>query len=150
MRLVRRHQSRQSAKLFLQSSELGLHSTTPLAAGVCAPLPFGPGGRAHSLAGEGLGGGVPIPTRGHTLWCSILKYFVFDGIGSTSSPAACGRLSYNLDPFDIIFPPVQSYSSYSVAMSISSPAVLSPNESSWTMRPFVRCVPVQCIPYWRG
>jgi hypothetical protein len=29
------------------------------------------GGAGFSLGGEGLVGGVPIPTRGHTLWCSI-------------------------------------------------------------------------------
>ncbi len=46
-------QSRRSGKRFLQSSELGLPHPTPLAAGECAFLPFGPGG-AHSLAGEGL------------------------------------------------------------------------------------------------
>jgi hypothetical protein len=47
--------SRQSAKLFLQSSELGLPHPPP--AGECAPPPaFGSGGGgAHSLAGEGLG-----------------------------------------------------------------------------------------------
>ncbi len=48
-------QRRQSAKLFLQSSDLD--SPSPLAAGECAPPPFGPwgGGGAQSLAGEGLG-----------------------------------------------------------------------------------------------
>ncbi len=35
------------------------------------PPPFGPGGRAN----RGVGG-VQNPTRGHTLWCSIYKYFV--------------------------------------------------------------------------
>jgi hypothetical protein len=45
-------QSRQSAKLFLQSSELGLPHPPP--------------------AGRGVGG-VPIPTRGHTLWYSVYK-----------------------------------------------------------------------------
>jgi hypothetical protein len=34
------------------------------------PPPFGPGGRAHSLGGEGLGEFL-FPTRGHTLWCSV-------------------------------------------------------------------------------
>jgi hypothetical protein len=44
-------QSRQSAKLFLQSSELGLaHPTLACGRGV---------------------GGVPIPARGHTLWYSV-------------------------------------------------------------------------------
>jgi hypothetical protein len=45
--------SRQSAKLFLQSSELGLPH--PLSRRRECPPPFGPGGRAQSLAGEGLG-----------------------------------------------------------------------------------------------
>jgi hypothetical protein len=34
------------------------------------PLPVLWGG-AHSLARKGLGGRVPIPTRGHTLWYSL-------------------------------------------------------------------------------
>jgi hypothetical protein len=58
-------QSRQSAKLFLQSSELGLSQP-----GECAPHPLVTGGVAHSLAREG-DRRVPIPTRGHTLWYSL-------------------------------------------------------------------------------
>jgi hypothetical protein len=46
-------QSRQSAKLFLQSSELGLPHPSP--AGECALPPFAWGGGAHSLAREGVG-----------------------------------------------------------------------------------------------
>jgi len=46
-------QSRQSAKRF--SSRWNCDSPTPLAAGECAPPPFGPGGRAHSLAAKGVG-----------------------------------------------------------------------------------------------
>ncbi len=46
-------QSRQSAKLFLQSLELGLPQ--PLTSRRVCPPPFGSGGGAHSLAGE-LGG----------------------------------------------------------------------------------------------
>ncbi len=63
-------QSKQSAKLFLQSSELGLPQ--PLTRRrVCPTLPS-PGfwGRA-SLAGERGVGRVPISTRGHTLWYSL-------------------------------------------------------------------------------
>jgi hypothetical protein len=45
-------QSSQSARLFLQSSELGLPHPSP--AGECAPPPV-LGGGAHSLAREGLG-----------------------------------------------------------------------------------------------
>ncbi len=41
-------------------------------AGECAPLHFGSGGGgAHSLGGDGLG--IPIPTRGHTLWYSVFR-----------------------------------------------------------------------------
>ncbi len=59
-------QSRQSAKLFLQSSELGLpHPLTRRR--VCPP--FG-SGRGTLACGRG-SGGVPIPTSGHTLWYSI-------------------------------------------------------------------------------
>jgi len=51
-------QSRQSAWLFLPSSELGLpHPLIP---------PLVQGGGASSLAGPGVG--VQIPTRGQTLW----------------------------------------------------------------------------------
>jgi hypothetical protein len=46
-------QSRQSAKRF--SSRWNWDSPTPLAAGECAPPPFGPGGRADSLAAKGVG-----------------------------------------------------------------------------------------------
>jgi hypothetical protein len=46
-------QSRQSAKRF--SSRWNWDSPTPLAAGECAPPPYGPGGRAHSLAAKGVG-----------------------------------------------------------------------------------------------
>jgi hypothetical protein len=45
--------SRKSAKRF--SSRWNWDSPTPLATGECAPPPFGPGGRAHSLAAEGVG-----------------------------------------------------------------------------------------------
>jgi hypothetical protein len=46
-------QSRQSAKRF--SSRWNWNSPTHLAAGDCAPPPFGPGERAHSLAAKGVG-----------------------------------------------------------------------------------------------
>jgi hypothetical protein len=73
-------QSRQSAKLFLQSSELGLPQ--PLTRRRVCP-PFGSGGRS-TLACDRGGGRVPIPTKGHTLWCSIF---------------ICTRtLCYNLSP----------------------------------------------------
>jgi hypothetical protein len=50
-------QSRQSAKLFLKPSELGL---IPSPAGECSPHPFGSGGEGTFACGRG-GGGVPIP-----------------------------------------------------------------------------------------
>jgi hypothetical protein len=48
-------QSRQSAKLFLQSSELG--SPNPHTRRRVCPPPFGSGGGRHSLAVEGVHGG---------------------------------------------------------------------------------------------
>jgi hypothetical protein len=57
-------QSRQSAKLFLQSSQLGLPQ--PLTRRRVCPPPLVPGGGAHALAGERGGGSVPIHTRRHT------------------------------------------------------------------------------------
>jgi hypothetical protein len=62
-----RAQSRQSAKLFLQSLELGLPQ--PLTRRLVCPAPLDPGsGGTGTLAGERGVGRVPIPTRGHTLW----------------------------------------------------------------------------------
>ncbi len=61
-------QSRQSAKLFLQSSALGPLPPTPHPQ-ASVPPSFCTGGRG-TLAGERGVGRVPIPTRGHTLWCS--------------------------------------------------------------------------------
>ncbi len=75
-------QSRQSAKLFLKSSELG--HPHPLTRRRVCPPPFVPGGSAHSLAGEGVHGGVPMRTRGNTmryskyictLWYAIIIKF---------------------------------------------------------------------------
>jgi hypothetical protein len=64
-------QSRQSTKLSLQSSELG-HTLTRMR--VCFPLPFGSGGRAYSLAGEGMGGGSQFQRGdGH---CGTLGIYV--------------------------------------------------------------------------
>ncbi len=71
-------QSRQSAKLFLQSSELGL--PTPLAAVECAPHPLvrgGGGRRAHSLAGEGLGESQFRRGDLHSGALYMYKYFVY-------------------------------------------------------------------------
>jgi hypothetical protein len=62
-------QSRQNARLFLQSSELGL-SPTPSPAGLCAPPPlFGSVWRDTLSCGRG-GWRVLIPSRGQTLWYS--------------------------------------------------------------------------------
>jgi hypothetical protein len=59
-----RPQSRQNARLFLQSSELGLPH--PLAS---VPLPpLVPGGGTRSLAGEGVEGSQ---FRRRVIWCSI-------------------------------------------------------------------------------
>ncbi len=67
-------QSRQSAKLFLQSSELGLPQPITGRRGLPPPLQFR--GRG-TFAGERGGGRVPIPTRGHILWYSVYIYTYF-------------------------------------------------------------------------
>jgi hypothetical protein len=65
-------QSRQSAKLFLQSSELGLPQ--PITAGEYASLPLVPGGGAHSQARKGVG--ESLFRRGDT-HCGTLCVQVF-------------------------------------------------------------------------
>jgi hypothetical protein len=74
------HHRRQSAKLFLQSSELGLSLPQPLTRRRVCPPPSPGSGGSGTLAGERGVGRVPIPTRGHTLWYSlfIYTYFVAD------------------------------------------------------------------------
>ncbi len=64
------NQGRQSAKLF--SSRRNWDSPNPSPAGECAPSPPPPGsgGRGHIRWRER---GVPIPTRGYTLWYSLYK-----------------------------------------------------------------------------
>jgi hypothetical protein len=64
-----RPQSRQSAKLFLQSSVLGLPQ--PLTRRRVCPLPPVSGGRGIHPGERGVGR-VPIPTRGH-MWYSLYK-----------------------------------------------------------------------------
>ncbi len=64
-----RTESRQSAKLFLKSSELGLHQP-PTRRRVYPQPGFGSRGGGTLACGRG-GGRVPIPTNGHTLWYSI-------------------------------------------------------------------------------
>jgi hypothetical protein len=70
-------QSRQSAKLFLQTLDWGLphHRNCPQAS--VFSLPLVQGGGTDSLAGEGVEG-VPIPTRGHTWYSRFIgMYSVF-------------------------------------------------------------------------
>ncbi len=61
-------QSRQSAKLFIRSSELGLLQPLSRRRLCKPPAPPGSGGRGTLERGVGR---VPIPTRGHTLWYSL-------------------------------------------------------------------------------
>ncbi len=67
-------QSRQSAIRF--SSRWNWDSPTPLAAGECVPPPFGPGGRAHSLAAKGVGESQFQRGDRHCGALYIYKYFV--------------------------------------------------------------------------
>ncbi len=73
-------QSRQSAKLFLQSSELGLPQ--PLTRRRVCPLPLDPGGGAHSLAREGVGESQflrgDIGTRGTLYKCVYFAFWTFE------------------------------------------------------------------------
>jgi hypothetical protein len=67
-------QSRQSAKLFFQSSEFG-PPPPPTRRRMC-PSGLHPlvQGRGTLACGRGVGG-VPIPTRGHTLWYSVKNLY---------------------------------------------------------------------------
>jgi hypothetical protein len=57
------------------SSRRNWDSPTPLAAGECAPPPFGPGGREHSPAEKGVGS--PNSEEGtYTVVLYVYKYFV--------------------------------------------------------------------------
>jgi hypothetical protein len=64
-------QSRQSAKLFLQSSELGLSQPLTRRRVCPPPPPFTGSGGMGIIAGEGGVGRVSILTRGQTLWYSL-------------------------------------------------------------------------------
>ena len=92
-----RPQSRQSAKRF--SSRWNWDSPTPLAAGECAPPPFGPGGRADSLAAKGVGS--PNSNEGtYTVVLYIYKYFVVYRMYRSIFPliySTCAEPRFGLD-----------------------------------------------------
>jgi hypothetical protein len=70
---VLRWEHRVDRVLGLFSRRPNWDSHTPSTAGECVFPPFGSGvgGYTHSLGGKGVGGGgVPIPSRGQTLWYS--------------------------------------------------------------------------------
>jgi hypothetical protein len=77
---VEGRQSRQSTRLFLQSSELGL---PPSPAGECVLPSFGSGGDTHSLRERGWGG--PNSDGGTDTMVLLSTYlymhFVFTGMG---------------------------------------------------------------------
>ncbi len=76
-------QSRQSAKRF--SSRWNWDSPTPLAAGECAPPPFGPGGHTRLRL---KGWGSPNSNEGtYTVVLYIYKYFVLLSEGLTNIAA---------------------------------------------------------------
>ncbi len=70
--LCSKPQSRQSARLFLQSSELGLPHPLPHRRVPPPPFWFGRGGGGTLARGRG-GGKVPVPKRGQALWYSRYK-----------------------------------------------------------------------------
>ncbi len=77
-------QSRQSAKRF--SNRWNWDSLNPLAAGECAPPTLWSGEGEGTLACGLRGGGVPIPTRGHTLRCSIYISTLCPPLSTASPP----------------------------------------------------------------
>ncbi len=99
VKLQKKPQSRQSAKLSLQSSKLGLpHPLTRRR--LCTPSPLGSGGKTHSLDGERWRGVVPVPMRGQTLCYSICIYVLCTRIKKASLsqgaqvPHRAGRLQH--------------------------------------------------------
>jgi hypothetical protein len=81
-------QSRQSARLFLQSSELGFPSPSP--AGKCAPPPplWFRGGWAHSLVGEGAG----VPFRLGDIHCGNFRKNWFTANPFSKSRSLIGQI----------------------------------------------------------
>ncbi len=61
------------------SSRRKWDSPTPLAAGECAPPPFGPGGREHSPAAKGVGESQ-FRRVTYTVVLYVYKYFVGDTV----------------------------------------------------------------------
>jgi hypothetical protein len=64
--------------LSFSSSRWNWDSPNPWPAGECVLPPFGSGGNV-TLAGEGGGGRVQIPTRGHTQWYSLFICTLWSG-----------------------------------------------------------------------
>jgi hypothetical protein len=79
-------QSRQNAKLFLQSSGIGTPPTLHPQASVPPTLWYRWG---HTCWREGGGGRVPIPTRGHTVWYSLYLYMYILCAPHGPAPAFC-------------------------------------------------------------
>jgi hypothetical protein len=78
------------------SSRQNWESPTPLAAGECLPPPFGPEGRAHSLAGEELGESQFRRGDMHCgALCTVYKYFVGLGNGHAPPPSASKAENYH-------------------------------------------------------
>ncbi len=73
-------QSRQSAKLFLQSSELGVPHPSP--AGECAASPLVHGGRGTLVCGKGVGE-FQFRRGAYTVVLFIYTYFVVRSEGQT-------------------------------------------------------------------
>jgi hypothetical protein len=91
-------QSRQSARLFLQPSELG-PPLTPSPTGECH-IPLLVPGWGYTLPCGGVEVGIPIRTRGQTLWysryiCNLCYYPSFsitsEHMGLVKFPGFCGN-----------------------------------------------------------
>jgi hypothetical protein len=66
------------------SSRWNWDSPTPSPAGECVPPPFGPGGGAHSLTGEGVGGSQ-FRRGTYTVILYVYMYFVTNTVSPVRS-----------------------------------------------------------------
>jgi hypothetical protein len=89
----------QSAKLFLQSSELGLPQ--PLTRRRVCPLPSPRSGGRGTLAGERRVGRVPSPTRGHTRWYSLYICTLCTAL-SVNTNTSCNKIKQEALTFPLL------------------------------------------------
>ncbi len=85
------------------SSRRNWESPNPSPAGECAVPPSpGSGGRG-TFAGDRGGGRVPIPTRGHTLWYSLLRALWYERYTRGNQGNKTAQSLSSLRPADLLF-----------------------------------------------